>query len=257
MDNLSNSLPQNTSKLVPVLVILIIVASFLLGSMYTKIKMLESGTVAGAKTVNNGAAPNNNPPGANPPAQPPPEAPVDVDLGDAPVLGNKNAKVALVEYTDYQCPFCGQFFTNALPQIKKDYVDTGKIKLVVKDFPLTAIHPFAQKASEAANCANDQGKFWEIHDTLFKNQQALTIDDLKKYAGDLGLNSGTFASCLDSGKFADKVKNSVTEGEKVGVRGTPASFVGRLSGNIAKQATSISGAQPFEAFKTAIDAALK
>ncbi len=256
-----NPMPSSNQKIVPVLVVLLIISSFLIGSMYTRIKMLESGASAGKNTANAanngkvaGAAAANNPPAAQ---VAPVEQPVDVDLGDSPVLGDKNAKVAVVEYTDYQCPFCGQLFNNALPQIKKDYVDPGKVKLIVKDFPLTAIHPYAQKAAEAANCANEQGKFWEMHDTLFKNQTALTIDNLKKYAADLGLNTGNFTSCLDSGKFADKIKSTTSEGEKIGVRGTPASFVGKVSGNVAKQAISVSGAQPYDNFKTAIETALK
>ena len=243
------------NKLVPVLVVLLIVASFLIGSLYTQVSMLKGGTGIGG--ANKGGVANNPP--TNPTAAAPvgnTSNPVDVDITGAPVLGSKDAKVALVEFTDYQCPFCGQLFTNTFPQIKKDYIDTGKIKYIVRDFPLTQIHPYAQKSAEAANCALEQNKFWEYHDTLFKNQTALLPDNLKQYAGTLGLNANQFNSCLESAKMADKISKSLSDGAKYGVNGTPASFVGVSSGNTVK-GVLISGAQPFDAFKTAIETALK
>lgn len=258
MENPPLPLPGN--KLIPFLTVLLVVAAFLIGSMYTKIQMLEKG-VGSANSGTNAAAnaAAGQVAGAQQGNQPAPAAPanVDVNVANAPVLGNANAKVALVEFTDFQCPFCSQLFSNTFPQVKKEYIDTGKIKYMVRDFPLVQIHPFAQKAAEAASCANEQGKYWEMHDTLFKNQTALTIDDLKKYAADLGLNTSNFNSCLDSAKFSDKVKADTQEGEKYGVRGTPASFVGKVEGNTVKQASIISGAVPFDSFKTAIDEALK
>lgn len=239
------------NKIVPVLVVLLIVASFFIGSLYTKVSFLEKN--GGSAAANAGAVAG----AAQPPADagPPEGTPVDVDVKDAPMLGNKDAKVAIVEFTDYQCPFCGQLFTNAFPQIKKDYIDTGKVAYFVRDFPLFQIHPQAQKAGEAASCAKDQNKFWEYHDKLFANQSALQLADLKKYAVDLGLNAGTFDSCLDSGKHAEKVKADMALGEKAGVRGTPASFVGTLKGTTVN-GVQISGAVPFESFKAAIDAKL-
>jgi protein-disulfide isomerase len=96
-----------------------------------------------------------------------------VGLGNLPILGNQNAPVALVEFSDYECPFCGAFFKGAEAQIKKEYVDTGKVKLVYRDYPLNQIHPGAQKAAEAARCAGDQGKYWEFHDAVFSNQEAI------------------------------------------------------------------------------------
>lgn len=245
------------SKLIPVLVIFLIVASFLIGSLYTQVNMLKGGggLLAGAPTGTTGGT--QPPPAAAPdPAAPAPK--VDsIDISGAPTKGDAKAKVAIVEYTDYQCPFCGQLFTNTYPSIKKEYIDTGKVKYVVMDFPLTQIHPQAQKAAEAASCALDQNKFWEMHDKLFATQTALSIDDLKKYAVDLGLNAGTFNTCLDSGTHAEKVAKSVKTGEGYGVRGTPASYVGKLEGNTLKNAAQISGAVPFETFKTAIEEALK
>lgn len=96
---------------------------------------------------------------------------VQVGVGDLPALGNQNAKVTMIEFSDYQCPFCERHFTQAESQIKKDYIDTGKVKMYYRDFPLSQIHPGAQKAAEAARCAGDQGKYWEYHDLLFQNQQ--------------------------------------------------------------------------------------
>ena len=241
-----------TNRLIPVLVILLIVASFLLGSLYTKVQYYEKGGTAVAAAGTGNVAGTGTQPAAEPEE---PSAPVNIDVTDYPRLGNKNAKVAIVEFTDYQCPFCERLFSDAFPKIKKEYIDTGKVQYMVRDFPLFQIHPQAQKAAEAANCAKDQNKFWEMHDKLFSNQSALQIEDLKKYAGELGLNAGTFNSCLDSGKYTDKIKKDQTDGEGLGVRGTPASFIGTINGN-AVNGSQISGAVPFETFKATIDGLL-
>ena len=122
------------------------------------------------------------------------------------------------------------------------------MKLVWKDFPLTSIHPQAVKASEAAHCAGDQGKYWEYHDALFANQRALQVDQLKKYAADLGLDAATFGSCLDSGKHADRVQQGLQEATQLGLSSTPSIFInGRL----------LAGAHPFETFKAIIDEELQ
>lgn len=97
----------------------------------------------------------------------------NVGVGDLPIMGNANAKLTLVEFSDYQCPFCGRHFTQTEGQLKKDYIDTGKVKFYYRDFPLSQIHPGAQKAAEAARCAGDQGKYWEYHDLVFQNQTAI------------------------------------------------------------------------------------
>jgi protein-disulfide isomerase len=241
---------NKVSKIVPILVILLIVASFFLGSMYTKVNMLEKGVVAGAKVGD--VANNNN----NAPQVEPTPKPVDIDVNGLTILGDKNAKTMLVVYTDFQCPYCKRLADDAMVQIKKEYIDTGKVKMVVKNFPLIQIHPYAQKAAEAYECAAEQGKRYEYHDKLFANQNALTIDDLKKYATDLGLNTANFSSCLDGNKMVDKVKNDQAEGAKYGVQGTPATFVGKVNGN-KFTGTLMSGAAPFAAFQSAIDAVLK
>jgi protein-disulfide isomerase len=118
------------------------------------------------------------------------------------------------------------------------------VRFVWKDFPLTSIHPQAFKASEAAHCAGDQGKYWQYHDRLFTNQQALQMDALKKHAADLGLDTAAFNACVDSGKYTDRVRKGLEEGTALGVGSTPSVFInGRL----------LMGAQPFEAFQAIID----
>ena len=189
-------------------------------------------------------------PGQPAPAQP--TGPVDVaERKDAATLGKSNAKVTFVEFTDFQCPFCQRFFTDAYKQIKEKYVDTGKVKIVFRHYPLP-FHANAQKAGEAAECANRQGKFIQYHDVLFTKGQAdgtgLDVASLKQYASDLKLNTSKFNSCLDNGETAQVVKDDMAAGQAAGVSGTPTMFV---NGN------RIVGAQPFTAFEQAIEAALK
>ena len=137
-------------------------------------------------------------------------------------------------------------------------MSAGKLRYVVRDFPLEAIHPNAFKAAEAAHCAADQGKYWEMHDRLFGNQQALAAADLPGHAGALALDVTAFQQCLDSGKHAAKIRGDLEDGLKAGVRGTPTFFVGSIDGTSGKVNVLriVRGAQPFPVFKTAIDAAL-
>lgn len=168
----------------------------------------------------------------------------DVSIDDDPMKGDKNAKVTIVEFSDFQCPFCEKFYSETLPSLLKEYVDTGKVRLVYRDFPLSSIHPYAQKAAEASECADEQGKFWEYHNKLFENQAALDVTSLKKYAADLKLNTATFNDCLDSGKMMGEVTKDAADAQAAGVSGTPGFFInGRFLG----------GAYPFESFKTIID----
>ena len=186
----------------------------------------------------------NSPPVQAAPTPPSPTAEVSID--DDAILGNRDAPVTIIEFSDYECPFCGRFHEQTFPQIKEEYIDTGKVRFVFRDFPLS-FHENAQKASEAAECADEQGKFWEYNEILFKNQDKLAVSDLKDYAKGLGLDETEFNSCLDSGKMASEVAKDMSEGQAYGVKGTPAFFInGKL----------ISGAQPLSAFKQAIDAAL-
>jgi protein-disulfide isomerase len=154
--------------------------------------------------------------------------------------GGPNAPVTIIEFSDYQCPFCKRA-EESVEKVMKEYGD--KVRLVFRDFPLP-MHPQARPASEAAACANDQGKFWEYHAKLFANQSALADANLKAYAKDLGLDAAKFDKCVADKKHAKKVEEDIAEGSKVGVTGTPAFFInGRM----------LSGAQPFEKFKEVID----
>jgi protein-disulfide isomerase len=175
---------------------------------------------------------------------PAPAAKQDVKIGDAPTMGPSSAKVTVVAFSDFQCPFCGRAVPT-LKQVEDQY--KGKIRVAFKNMPLP-FHEHAHLAAEAALAANEQGKFWEMHDKLFANQQALTRADLEKYAEDLGLNMSKFKAALDSGKFKERVDREAKEGNSFGATGTPTFFI---NGHI------LVGAQPFDAFKSAIDAELK
>lgn len=177
--------------------------------------------------------------------------PVKIELGNLPALGQEKAKVAIVEFGDYQCPFCGRFFQQTEPMIREQYVKTGQAKFVWRDFAF--LGPESFWAAEAARCANDQGKFWQYHDILFnrqsgENQGAFNKDNLKKFAGELGLDQTAFDECLDSDRHTQAVKDDTDSGRAVGVGGTPATFV---NGQI------VEGAQPFEVFKNLIESQLK
>lgn len=178
-----------------------------------------------------------------------------INLGDSPVLGKADAPITIVEFSDFQCPFCEKFFTETLGSIEKDYISTGKVKLVYKNFPLTQIHPEAQKAAEASECVKEQKGdtgFYKMHDLMFKNQATLSVDDEKKWARTLGVDGAKFDSCLDTGKYASAVSAEEQYGTTLGVSGTPAFFIG----NEEKGYTSLSGAQPYTAFQQVIDAQL-
>jgi|tagenome__1003787_1003787.scaffolds.fasta_scaffold20929341_3 protein-disulfide isomerase len=176
-------------------------------------------------------------------AAPAPAEKVDIAIGDAPVKGPANAPVTIVEFSDFQCPFCSRVVPT-LKQIEDTY--KGKVKVAFKNFPLD-FHQYAQTAAEASMAAHEQGKFWEMHDKLFANQQQLDRASLDRYAQELGLNMARFKAALDSGKFRERVKKDQAEASKVGVGATPTLFV---------NGHKLEGAQPFEAFKTEIDKGL-
>ena len=161
--------------------------------------------------------------------------------GDDPSEGSATAPVTLVEYSDFQCPFCGRVMPT-LKELRTKYGD--KVRIVWKDFPLTQIHPQAFVAAQAGNCAREQGKFWEYHDRLFANQQALQPEFLKKYAGEVGLDTAKFNACLDSSKYEARVQESLGAGNRLGITSTPTVYVnGRM----------INGAQPIDVFQNIID----
>lgn len=229
------------NKVLVFIVVLLAVASFLAGAFFTKVQYLEKGRLQTAQVT----------PAPQAAAQPSPTV-----LGVEQVAkltegghakGQATAKVVMVEFSDFQCPYCGRYATETFPQIDKDYIKTGKVRYIFYHYPLT-FHQYAQKAAEAAECAGEQGKFWEMHDKLFKTQDKLTVADLKQDATTLGLNAANFNTCLDSGKYEDQVQADFTLGQNVGVQGTPAFFV---------NGKPISGAQPIENFKQVIEEELK
>lgn len=151
-------------------------------------------------------------------------------IAGQPSKGPEAAPVTLVEFADFECPYCGGLFPT-LQKIEADYKD--KLRVIYIQFPLSSIHPHAEKAAEAALCANDQGKFWQMHDEMFSDQTNLTVDDLKQKASHLNLDVATFNTCIDGGKYLAQIKTDLAEGVEAGVGGTPAMFVnGRfLEGN--------------------------
>jgi protein-disulfide isomerase len=188
----------------------------------------------------------------DPGAVPSPSGNVKVSITDAdPVLGDKNAEITIVEFSDFQCPFCARAADGAIADFKNsDYFKNGEVNLVYKHFPLNSIHPQAQKAAEASECANQQGKFWEYHDLLFANQQSLDDASLKAYASDLGLDTNAFNSCLDNDAAAAKVRKDLGEATAAGGRGTPYFVIVNSDG----ETQTVSGAVPFSSFESAINA---
>lgn len=232
-------------------------ASIIVGSLLISISILLSGGVIGLKkntVIGTGTTQQTA-------VQPSPSGNVvvsGVTAGDFPTLGNKDAKVLVVEFADYQCPFCEQFYTNTFPQIKKDYIDTGKIKFAYRDFPFLgqpttdAAGDESTNAANAARCANDQGKFWEYHDYLFGHQGqedsgTFSKDNLKQFAATLGLDTTKFDQCVDSDQFVSAAQTDAAAAHGYGVNSTPTIFV---------NGEMIVGSEPYAEFKTAIDNAL-
>jgi protein-disulfide isomerase len=162
--------------------------------------------------------------------------------GNAPTLGKAGAPITLVEFSDFQCPFCRQFYPN-LHEVAKNYGD--KVQIVYRQFPIPSLHPFAIKAAEASLCARDQGKFWELHDMMFKEQETIAVSDLKQKAVRLGMNADQFNKCLDTGKYTEEVQNDMKEGSRAGITGTPAVFVNGIE--------IPGGAVPYSKIAAAID----
>lgn len=214
--------------------------ALLVASFVTNIYVIS--TVSDVRT---GGSPAPYPSAPSPSAPSAPSAPVNV-AATGPSLGDEDAPVTIIEFSDFECPFCKRFNDQTFQQIKANYVDTGKVRVVFRHYPLP-FHANAQKAHEASMCADDQDKFWEYHDAIFAQQTNLGVPALKQMAVSLGLNTATFNSCLDSGKYAQYVQDDLAAGSAAGVSGTPSFFV---NGQI------VVGAQPYSAFQQAIEAAL-
>ncbi len=237
----------------------------LLGSFIVSFAILVSGGVIKLNGVSTQAQPQAT---AAAPAQAPqlPTAPTSskVSVSDNPMLGSKDAKVTLIEFSDYECPFCKRHFDEVYPLIKKDYIDTGKVKLVYRNYPLPFHDPMATYEAQAALCAREQGgdvTYFKIHDEMFKrttsNGNGLTKEKIRQIATDLGLNADSVISCADANKYKEKVAKDISDGGAAGVSGTPSFFVGKSdpSGTITGQL--IVGAQPYTVFQSTIDALFK
>ena len=182
---------------------------------------------------------------------------VTVPIAGAPSRGNDRAGLVLVEFTDYECQYCARFKRDAMAQIETEYITPGKLRHVFLSFPLEAIHKSAFKAHEAALCADAQGKFWPMHDWLFANQRALAPANLVAQAQAIGLDAAAFKACLDKGTMTARVRSALELGQRFGVQGTPALFIGTpgAAGEVVVK-KAISGAYPFAVFKEAFDAVM-
>ncbi|MEZ4666487.1 MAG: DsbA family protein [Anaerolineae bacterium] len=174
-----------------------------------------------------------------------PTQPINVSVDDDPSWGPQDAPVTIVEFSDFQCPFCGRFHRETYDQLRKDY--EGKIRFVYRDFPILSLHPNAEISAEAADCANEQGKYWEYHDLLLSNQDKSFPADLTHFASQLNLNMTAFGECTSSRRYQQEVATDVQDGQSYGVTGTPTFFI---------NGQPLVGAQPYAVFASAIDAEL-
>lgn len=224
-----------------ILIAILVVAAFYIGSLTQKVNNLEKQQAAPAATAPQGAAAG----------QPVPGTKVNVDNGHFPILGDKNAKVTVIEFADFQCPFCKQWFNAVEPNLMKDYVNTGKVKFAFRQYAFLGQE--STWAAEAAECANDQGKFWDFHNYLYQNQGSensgtFAKDKLEAIAATLGLDTNKFDNCLDTDQHAKDVADELAAGQKSGVTGTPATFVNGMM---------VAGAQPYTTFQSLIDQEIK
>ena len=189
-----------------------------------------------------------------------PKIPLKISTDNDPIIGNPNAPITIIEFSDFQCPFCAKFHIQTLPKIIDEYIKEGTVKLVFRDFPIQSIHSNALPASLAAECANEQGKFKEMHDKLFDKQNEWNnknIDNViilfNQYALEIGLEEEKFDSCLRNGKYVEEIQKDLNDGRTYGISGTPGFFIG----NDKIGFVELKGAQPFESFKKVIDTQLK
>ncbi|KKU81529.1 MAG: hypothetical protein A2632_02190 [Candidatus Pacebacteria bacterium RIFCSPHIGHO2_01_FULL_46_16] len=246
-----NFLSQNFSLIF--LGLLIAGGGFFAGSLWTENQQLRSGgspNIVGADTV----------------AQPqPPQQPTTgtTSVDDDPVLGDKNAPITIVEFSDYECPFCKRHFDDTQAQLVEKYVKTGKVKIVFRDYPLPFHEPMASKEAVAANCAKQQGgdeQYYAFHDEIFKrttsNGNGLDDAKLQAIAADLGLNSSKFTTCLSDQAMADEVKKDTADSSAAGISGTPSFIIGKSTKDGVVSGDLLVGAQPFASFETIIDGLL-
>lgn len=169
------------------------------------------------------------------------------------IRGDPDSRIAIVEFSDFECPFCGRYSREIYPRLAEEYIETGEVQYVFRHYPLV-IHPFAFRAAEAAECAARAGMFWEMHDLLFEAAGALTEADLLRYAGSLSLESADFETCLRTGAMAERVVSDIRDGEALGVAGTPTFFFAEVhdDGKLSVLA-KMNGMRPYSSFKSKLD----
>lgn len=242
------SVPNVWTVLIVITLVLTLVNIFTISSLNSKLDSI-SGNIVGVngEEIEIQEVPSQQPsqqpkqqPAQQPTQQQPSRAEVSVENDD--VKGSADAPVTIIEFSDFECPFCTRFFEQTLPLIEKNYIETGKVNFVYRDFPL-GFHPNAQKAAEAAECAGEQNKYWEMHDKLFEEGD-LDITSLKQYAQGIGLDTSAFNNCLDSGSMESEIQKDAQDGQAYGVSGTPTFFINGIK---------VVGAQPYSAFEQAIE----
>jgi protein-disulfide isomerase len=174
-----------------------------------------------------------------------------LDLADAPLLGSKDAPLTLVEFTDYQCPFCQKFQSSAFPELKRNYIDSGRLRFYSRDLPLE-MHNDAQRAAQAARCAGDQGRFWELRDAMAIHPGDLAEEKLIAYAAEAGMETGAFRACLSSQKYQHAVQKDMEEADRIGVRGTPSFVLGRSTKDGVEGEVFV-GALPYATFEQKLE----
>ncbi len=242
-------------KAIMILAVAMVVSSLMLSlAVWTAGNTVGAGLAKVQVNVQGGSGSGSGTATVQPTAAPTPQ----VDYRDliqtfAGVEGSEDAPVTIVEFSDYQCPFCRRAFEDAVAGIRKDYVDTGKVKLYYKDFPLS-FHPDAPAAANAARCAGEQGKYFDMHDKIYAGQGSADLGTVAinasvygTYAKELGLNEAQFKTCVDTNKYAAQIQDDLNQGIAAGVSGTPTFFVNNQQ---------IVGAQPYAVLKQAIDAEL-
>lgn len=240
--------------------------AILIGSVLISLAILISGGAVQIKGFNAGktgttaGVPTASLSPAAPTAAEPTSATVSMD--DDPVLGNADAPVTVVEFSDYECPFCKRHFEQTYSQLKTNYIDTGKVKLVFRDLPLSFHDPLATKEAIAANCAREQGNdetYFKMHDALFEtttsNGSGMTMDQLYGLATKVGINADNFKSCIDADKYKDEVSKDLADAGAAGATGTPSFVIGKSGDEVSGKL--IVGAQPYAAFQAEIDALLQ
>jgi protein-disulfide isomerase len=186
------------------------------------------------------------------PQEPPPPARAKVNLDGFQMLGAKNAPLTMVEFTDYQCPFCQRFHVASFPELKKQYIDTGKLRFYSRDLPLD-IHSNALRAAEAARCAIEQGKYWQIRDVMGANPDKLDLEHLVGFATELKMDPAVFRACVTSDKFKTQIQADMMEAMKIGANGTPTFVIGKSTAE-GVEGEVVMGALPFPVFEEKLKA---